>query len=263
LSILLFKLVMTPLFIGAVSLAGRRWGPAVSGLLVGLPLSSGPISLFMALQYGSAFAAKAAVGNVVGMASSCLFFLVYGLAARRWRWFPCALAALLAFGLSTLLCNRLSWNLGSAILLLLAMILAVPRLLGREPAAQPPMPPPAWDLPARMAAATAFVCALTGSAQALGPQLSGLIAPLPVFGVVLGSFIHHRQGAAGSLRYFRGNAVGALAFIGFFAVVGPGLGRAPLPVVYLLASLGSMAASGLAFLAIHRKVPWLTGVFGL
>ncbi|HLI06681.1 MAG TPA: hypothetical protein VKV40_08945 [Ktedonobacteraceae bacterium] len=32
-----FKLLLTPLLIGLVSLAGRRWGPAVSGWIVGLP----------------------------------------------------------------------------------------------------------------------------------------------------------------------------------------------------------------------------------
>jgi hypothetical protein len=33
---LALKLVLTPTLIGAASLAGRRWGPAVSGWLVGL-----------------------------------------------------------------------------------------------------------------------------------------------------------------------------------------------------------------------------------
>ena len=44
---LLFKLLLTPVIIGLVSLAGRRWGPAVSGWLVGLPLTSAPVVLFM------------------------------------------------------------------------------------------------------------------------------------------------------------------------------------------------------------------------
>ena len=43
--ILAFKLFLTPLLIVSVTLAGRRWGTAVSGLLIGLPLVSAPISV--------------------------------------------------------------------------------------------------------------------------------------------------------------------------------------------------------------------------
>jgi hypothetical protein len=46
---LVFKLVATPLLIQPASLAGRRWGPAIGGWLVGLPLTSGPIAFFLAI----------------------------------------------------------------------------------------------------------------------------------------------------------------------------------------------------------------------
>jgi hypothetical protein len=36
---LVFKLLLTPLFVGLISLAGRHWGAQVSGWLVGLPYS--------------------------------------------------------------------------------------------------------------------------------------------------------------------------------------------------------------------------------
>ena len=47
---LVIKLLLTPILIGMVSLAGRRWGPAISGWFVGLPLTSGPVMLFLALD---------------------------------------------------------------------------------------------------------------------------------------------------------------------------------------------------------------------
>ena len=68
----LFKLLATPAFIGLATLAGRRWGPVVNGLLVGLPLTTGPVSLILAYQYGPAFAAKAAAGNLAGQVSMVL-----------------------------------------------------------------------------------------------------------------------------------------------------------------------------------------------
>src|SRR5258705_70258 len=63
---LLLKLLVTPLLIGAASLAGRRWGETVSGWFIGLPLSSGPVCWFLALEQGTGFAAAAARGCLGG-----------------------------------------------------------------------------------------------------------------------------------------------------------------------------------------------------
>lgn len=59
---LLLKLLLTPALIAAASLAGRQWGQAVSGWFVGLPLTSGPIAFFVALDQGVGFAAATALG---------------------------------------------------------------------------------------------------------------------------------------------------------------------------------------------------------
>src|SRR5712691_2804961 len=98
---LFLKLVLTPALIGAASLAGRRWGPAVSGWLVGLPFTSAPVALFLAIDHGPSFAAAAALGTLAGTISQTLFALAYGWLALRYRW-PSALAAsCAAFALST------------------------------------------------------------------------------------------------------------------------------------------------------------------
>ncbi|MEX6395898.1 hypothetical protein AB6E88_01745 [Providencia hangzhouensis] len=44
-----FKVVITPLLLLTASLAARRWGESIGGLIVGLPLTSGP-SLFSLLS---------------------------------------------------------------------------------------------------------------------------------------------------------------------------------------------------------------------
>src|SRR6476469_8055459 len=87
----LFKLILSPLLIGAVSLVGRRWGPAVSGWLVGLPLTSGPVVLFLALDQGTAFAATTAQAIMLGIISVGVFCLTYSRLARHWAWLPTVL----------------------------------------------------------------------------------------------------------------------------------------------------------------------------
>ncbi len=76
-NIFVLKLVLAPVIIGGASLAGRRWGPAVSGWLVGLPLTSGPIIFFLALNNGASFAASAISGTLSGGFSLVAFCLVY------------------------------------------------------------------------------------------------------------------------------------------------------------------------------------------
>src|SRR5262245_53262548 len=92
-NILLLKLVLTPLLIGSVSLAGRRWGPTVGGLLVALPLTSGPILFFLALERGTTFTTHAALGTLEGLISNAVFALVFAwlVMARPW-WVALALA---------------------------------------------------------------------------------------------------------------------------------------------------------------------------
>ncbi|MGY8668569.1 hypothetical protein Q3C01_40235 [Bradyrhizobium sp. UFLA05-109] len=82
-SLIVFKLILTPLLILTASLAGRRWGDAIGGWLVGLTLTSGPVAAFLAVQYGTDFAATATNGSLVGTAAQACFSLGYALLARR------------------------------------------------------------------------------------------------------------------------------------------------------------------------------------
>jgi hypothetical protein len=63
---ILVKVVVTPILIGTASLAGRRFGDAVGGWFVGLPLTSAPILYFLTVERGPKFGAVAAVGILAG-----------------------------------------------------------------------------------------------------------------------------------------------------------------------------------------------------
>ena len=91
-ALLLLKLVLTPLFIGGPSLAARRWGPGLGGWIISLPLTSGPVALFLAFDRGSAFAGAAAEASLAGCVAISAYGVVYVRAAGRYGW-PGALAA--------------------------------------------------------------------------------------------------------------------------------------------------------------------------
>src|SRR5438067_12515333 len=96
------KLVVTPVLITGATLVGRRWGETMSGWLVGLPLTSGPVVLFLALDHGAQFAASAAVGVILGTASQAAVALAYGWLVRgRDEWTLAAGGGTIAFALAT------------------------------------------------------------------------------------------------------------------------------------------------------------------
>jgi hypothetical protein len=76
--------------------------------------------------------------------------------------------------------------------------------------------PPHWDIPSRMIVATAFVLLLTGSATALGPRLTGLLAPFPLYATILAVFAHRLQGPTAAIRVLHGLLLGLFAFASFF-----------------------------------------------
>ncbi len=249
--ILVLKLVLAPCVIAAATIAGRRWGPGVSGWLLGFPVTSGPVSVLLYLQYGPLFASQSAAGTLAGQASVCLFCLTYSLAAKRWCWPVSAGLGILAFLLSTLVWTQFTVALLPTFVLVLMVILVVARLMPRQAAPSGIMVLPTWDLPARMAVATVFVASLSTFAGALGSQVSGLLSTLPIFGTVLGAFTHRAQGGAAAGQLLRGMVLGSGAFAVFFLVVGALLPSVAAVWTYVLATLAALLVNGFVLRSIR------------
>ena len=105
-NILALKLILAPVIIGSASLAGRKWGPAVSGWIVGMPLTSGPVIFFVALSHERVFAANAALGVLSGGLSLVAYALTYSWLAVKFRWQVSIAGSLLVFSISTALLQK-------------------------------------------------------------------------------------------------------------------------------------------------------------
>jgi hypothetical protein len=99
---LLLKLFLAPLLVVASALAGRRWGPAAAGVLVGLPIvadsvhhhRAGPellapfpiatsvLAAFVHVQHESAMTARALVGVLMCLFGFAAFRLTLAVLAR-------------------------------------------------------------------------------------------------------------------------------------------------------------------------------------
>jgi hypothetical protein len=223
---LAIKLAVTPLSIGAASLAGRRWGHQVGGWLVALPLTSGPVAFFLATDHGAAFAGNAAVGMLAGTISQVGFALAYRCLGRR-GWGAGFAAGSVAFAVMTLGLAHLRWTAVPTFLLVIAAIAlayGLTRRSGqREDGAAAVAAPPPWDIPVRMIVATGVVVAITALAPAIGPRLAGLLSPFPVFGAVVAVFTHQSHGHAAAASALDGLIMGLAAPAVFFLALALGL----------------------------------------
>jgi hypothetical protein len=251
---LALKLVLTPALIGVATLVGRRWGQAVGGWLVGLPLTSGPVVLFLALERGSGFAAKAAQGSLRGLVAEACFALGYAWTARRHAWPLAFLGGSLGFAVGGLV---MQWLAPAPVLLIAIVIGALAfalRLLPRFTGAAAAVPPQRWDLPARMVTATLLVLALTGAAGWLGPQLSGLLSTFPLFAGVLTVFAHHAQGKTAAVNVLRGLLLGLFSFAAFFVALGASLERTGVALAFVAALAAALIVQTLSLLLARRTL---------
>jgi hypothetical protein len=256
--ILALKLVLTPALIGIATLVGRRFGPSISGWLVGLPFTSGPVSLFLALEQGTPFAATATAGSIGGVAASAAFAVAYAAMARRSGW-PASLAvASLTFAVAVVAIHAMPLASDLPTLLVLytggvaAAILGI-RLIAPPSAMEEAPEPPQWDLPVRMAVATALVLVITGAAPILGPQLSGLLTTYPVYAGVLAVFAHAQRGGAAATHVVRGLCYGLIAFATFFLAIGALVDRAGIVPAFTAAGAGAIAVQGLTLTRVRTK----------
>jgi len=251
---LALKLVLTPALIGVATLVGRRWGQAVGGWLVGLPLTSGPVVLFLALDRGTAFAAKAAQGSLRGLVAEASFALAYAWLAQRRAWPLAFLSGSLGFALAGFAMQ----SLAPAPALLVAMVigalalalLLLPSVTGIVAA----VPAQRWDLPVRMVTATLLVLALTGAAGWLGPQLSGLLSTFPLFAGVLTVFAHHAQGKAAATNVLRGLLLGLFSFAAFFVALGATIERFGIAPGFTAALGAALAVQALSLFLARRTL---------
>ncbi|MDR3574993.1 MAG: hypothetical protein P4L50_14125 [Anaerolineaceae bacterium] len=252
-ALLILKLILTPVLIALVTWVGRRWGPSIGGWLMGFPLTSGPVSALLALQYGHTFAARAAVGTMAGQASDCVFCLVYCLVSQFTGWPLSVLAAIVSFFVSIFIWNGVQLSLLLTFAIVVLNIGVVFWLLPGRTGALKTSITPRWDLPARMLAAAAFVVLLTTFANSLGARLSGLLTPFPLFTMVIAVFTHHQQGPAAAAQLLRGVVMGGFAFATFFLVVSILLPGVSMGWTYLAATAAALILNGIALRFVQPR----------
>ena len=218
----LLKIMMAPTLISLASLAGRKWGPAISGWIVGMPLTTGPVIFILAVQQGTAYATTAALGTLSGGLSLMIFALTYSWLARSFHWPITLVVSSLLFFAATFILQQQAFTLLPLFLSIVGLLAITLRLMPptQTPSPVTPITLPWWDLPLRMIVATTLVLVLTSFSDVLGPRLTGLLATFPIYASTLAAFAHHLQGPEAAARVQRGLLLGMFSFAGFYGFLG-------------------------------------------
>src|SRR5262249_62141371 len=160
--LLLLKLILTPLLVGVATLAARRWGQSIGGWFAGLPLTSGPVSVFLAIERGPDFAGRAAEATVLGLAGVAAFCLTYH---RAMSSSVSPLTSLLlsvgAFMLIPLGTSVIPSGLAMATTVSVSMLGLTLAAVGAPPPQRSIAPSPTSDLPPRMCVTPTVVLVIT------------------------------------------------------------------------------------------------------
>ncbi len=250
--LLLLKLLVAPALVGAVTLSVRRWGPAIGGWLSGMPVVAGPVVVFMSIEQGTDFGARAAHATLTGLIGTVAFALTYARLSMRAPWYVCLLAGWVIFALVTAALYAIDPSLPVSLAGLVAASLAGPRLLPALAGQVVPVGSPRGDLALRLLATATLVLVLTAVADELGPTLSGLLNAFPVLSTIITAFTHAQHGSSPTIAFVRGFTrsiigFGSFAFMLALTMVPLGLGWA-----LVLAMVAQIVVSGITLRRSRR-----------
>lgn len=211
------KLIMMPIVIGGVTLASKKWGNLVGGMIASLPWIAGPVILFFTIEQGVDFTISSIKGVMIGIIGVLAFCFVYIYSAIKFSWYVSLILAYLGFLITTLLLNAIEsfmnlnvWYITSIILSLIG-IMIFPKLEKHSGLNQTLK----YDIYLRMIIITVFVTLITYLAKILGPTWSGILTPFPIITAILAAFTHYTQGAYGTSIILRGMLTGFIGFATF------------------------------------------------
>lgn len=250
---LIVRMAVTAAFLLAATVTAERAGPLVGGLVATLPISAGPVYIFLAMDHGAHFIGESALGSLVSNGINIVFALTYALLAQK-RSLAVSLSGAFAVWVAlSWLSHFVAWTLLAAIafnVVVLAMALWLSSSLRHV---RSPQVKARWhDLVIRAVMVALLVGTVVTLSYHIGPVASGNLA---VFPIVLSSIIvilHRRVGGPATAAVMANAVIG----LGGFGIACVALNLTADPLGAALALCLTLAVSVgcnlLVFMARHR-----------
>jgi hypothetical protein len=239
----LIRVLLAPLAVVAGTLAQRRFGYAVSGLILGLPLTSLPLLWLVALQHGTAFASSMTGALLVGSIAEAVVLWLY---ARLTIHLSPSLALLGALGAFALAAEAVNLLRLSALLAGLITALGFAAALRWWPVttnsnASSEGRSRLWLRVTMSAVFTIVIVALAGR---LGPVLAGLIDALPALSLMMAFTTHQDHGSGASSRFLHGVTRGSFSYLAAMVVLAELLRTGNLLLAFAAALMAALVVQG-------------------
>ncbi|MBM3384213.1 MAG: hypothetical protein FJY40_03655 [Betaproteobacteria bacterium] len=234
------KVIAAAAIVVTASRATERAGPLLGSMIATLPVSAGPVYVFLALDHGAPFVSESARMSVAATAATAAFVGAHAIAAQRFATAASLALATLAWLAVAIALQLRAWSFAEACLLFAGVFLAAIRALRRYaiPVEAPPVPKARFDLALRALLVAAVVVATTFASHAFGPEVAGVLATYPVVFTCLVLILQPRCG---------GRFTASVLVNGLKGLLGLGLA---LTVLHLAAARASAAVALLAALAV-------------
>lgn len=212
---LIVKMAVTAAFLLAATVTAERAGPLVGGLVATLPISAGPVYIFLALDHDAHFIAQSALGSLVTNSFNVVFALTYALLAQKRDLLVSLAGAFAAWVALIWASGAVVWTLAAAVVLNI-VILGFSFWLS-APLRHAPMPrvQTRWyDLILRAAMVALLVGTVVTLSFRIGPTASGNLAVFPIVLTSIMIILHHRVGGPATAAVMANAVIG----LGGFAI---------------------------------------------
>ena len=242
------KMAITALFVSVATIIAERLGAAVGALVATLPVSAGPVYVFLALDHDAAFISASAAASLAFNAATAIFLTTYVLIAQRRPLWLSASVAFVAWLTTALALGAFHWNASLAFLLNLIVFVCCFFIVRPFSHVRMPATTQAWyDLAIRAGMVAVLVGVIVALSFKIGAEGSGVLAVFPVIYTSIILILHRRIGGPATAAVLA-NAVPALA----------GFGVALLMLHLLAVPLGSALA---LTIALGVCVAWNAGLY--
>jgi hypothetical protein len=207
------KMAVTALFVTAATIIAERLGAIVGALVATLPVSAGPVYVFLALDHDATFISASAVTSLATYAATAIFVTVYVLTAQRhslWISMSLAFAAWLSAALAL---GAVAWTAFPAfvfnvIVCSVCFFIVRPFCLVHMPSTTYP-----WhDFVLRAAMVAMLVGAVVASSFRIGPTGSGVLAVFPIIHTSIILILHRRVGGPATAAVLANALPGLVGF---------------------------------------------------
>ncbi|MFL6832043.1 MAG: hypothetical protein ACJ8F0_05575 [Xanthobacteraceae bacterium] len=244
------KMAITALFVSVATIIAEKLGPAVGALVATLPVSAGPVYVFLALDHDAAFVSASALASLALNAATAIHVTVYVLLAQRHGiWISVTLALAVWFA-AALVFGPIHWTAWAALVLNLVIFVLCFFIVERYGhVCMPPTKRTRYDLLIRAGMVALLVGAVLTLSFRIGPAGSGILAVFPVIYTSIMVILHCRVGGPATAAVLA-HAIPGLA----------GFGMALLTLHLTAVPLGS---TGALIIAFSVSVAWNVMVYVL